>query len=194
MTAGMFAMAVLGPITGSSSSATCSMLPTLVPSGQRRRRTIGMVPISVLSLLLVASIGLVEEGGMMRRFMDLLDRTIARSARGAEMAIVAMISFANLLRVRSNGGHDAVGRWPTTPQTTRIAPQRKRQSLDTISWFVSLRPAVFRRRHGRNRDQRDVVNIPICPVVSCPNWPYIFYGCPFPLMSGGATGLWTTKG
>lgn len=56
----------------------------------------GMIEISMLALLLVTNIGIFEAGGANQRVMDWLDRSLAKSKRGAELAIIALISLLNL--------------------------------------------------------------------------------------------------
>jgi Na+/H+ antiporter NhaC len=56
----------------------------------------GMIDICVLTLVLVTSIGIMEAGGAHQRVMGFLDRSIAKTIRGAEFAIVGFISILNM--------------------------------------------------------------------------------------------------
>ena len=96
LTAGMLATILLGPIAGVFTLGDVFHVTSdRSVAGSVVDGAVGLIPTAILPLLLVTSIGLMEEGGVMRRFMDWLDRTVARSARGAEAAIVSLISFAN---------------------------------------------------------------------------------------------------
>lgn len=95
---------------------------------------LSMVPISVLAMLLVTANGLMEAGGFLERLLEWLRRAVARSVRGAEVAIVAMISAANLFVPVNTIAMMTVG-----PLANRIRkehsihPYRSANLLDTIS-------------------------------------------------------------
>lgn len=97
LTAGTFAAILLGPIVGVFS---LDSIVTVTDGGGIGGHAVdgamGLVPIAVLTLLLVTSIGLMHDGGFLSALMAWLDRTVAHTARGAEMAIVALISFTNI--------------------------------------------------------------------------------------------------
>lgn len=57
---------------------------------------LALLPISILTLLLVAAIGVMAASGFLDVLMEWLDRAVARTRRGAESAIVGLITFANI--------------------------------------------------------------------------------------------------
>jgi len=97
LTAGLTTAIVLGPITGTFTlDRVFRVTAEGSVAGSAVDGAMGLVPVAVLTLLLVAAIGLMAAGGLLDRLMDWLDRTVARSIRGAEAAIATLISFANV--------------------------------------------------------------------------------------------------
>lgn len=97
LTAGIAAAAVIGPLSGAFEldrvfrvTAEGSVVGSAVDGAM------ALTPISILTLLLITSIGIMGSSGLLDRLLGWLDRTIARSRRGAEAAIVALISLTNL--------------------------------------------------------------------------------------------------
>lgn len=97
LTAGILAAVVLGPIVGVFSFGDLFHITDAgTIEGFAVKGAMGMVPVSILTLLLVTAIGLMAEGGFLGAMMSWLDRTLARTVRGAEAAILVLITFANL--------------------------------------------------------------------------------------------------
>lgn len=146
----------------------------------------GLVKIAILTLLLVTSIGLMAEGGFLGALMAWLDRTLARTARGAEMAIVALISFANLCVSVNTVAMVTAG--PLANELRKrhgIHPYRSANLLDTISCsfpyllpYAATIPAAASAQIIAHREYDFV------PVLTwAQEVPYMFYGMVlFPLM------------
>ena len=95
---------------------------------------LSMLPIAILALLLVTANGLMEAGGFLGRLMDWLNRTVARSVRGAETAIVSPISLTNIFVPVNTIAMVTVG--PLANKIRKrhqIHPYRSDNLLDTIS-------------------------------------------------------------
>jgi Na+/H+ antiporter NhaC len=93
-----------------------------------------LVPTSVLALLLVTSIGIMQAGGLLAEVIEWLNRNIARSVRGAEFAILALISFTNLFVSVNTVAMIAAGPLANILRKRfRIHPYRTANLLDTVS-------------------------------------------------------------
>lgn len=147
---------------------------------------LAMLPISVLTLLLVTAIGIMEAGGFLERLMAWLDRAVARTVRGAEAAIVALISFANICVSVNTVAMITVGPLANILRKRhRIHAYRSANLLDTVSCsFPYILPysAVI---VAATAIQRQVVErysfAQVLPWAQ--EAPYIFYGIVlFPLM------------
>jgi Na+/H+ antiporter NhaC len=96
LTVGVLASLVVGPLFGIFSPADVFRVTAEGGvAGSAVDGAMALLPISILTLLLVTSIGLMAAGGFLEQLMDWLERTVARSRRGAEAAIVGLITFAN---------------------------------------------------------------------------------------------------
>jgi len=147
---------------------------------------IAMLPVSVLTLLLVTANGLTESGGFLKRLLEWLHRTAARSVRGTESAIVALISLANIFVPVNTIAMVTVG--PLAAKLRKIHnihPYRVANLLDTVSCsFPFLLPyaavivaagAIQKELAGR------YAFTVVLPWVQ--EAPYVFYGIVmFPLM------------
>ena len=154
--------------------------------GSSVKGAMALVPTAILTLLLVTSIGILEAGGLMARFMELLDRTIARTVRGAEAAIVLLISLANIC-VSVN----TVAMVTTGPLANelrkrhRIHPYRSANLLDTVSCsFPYMLPYAATITAATGIQRQVAAAYPFVPVLSWSEQaPWIFYGAIlFPLM------------
>jgi Na+/H+ antiporter NhaC len=96
LTAGIVASLIIGPFIGTFELGDVFGIADGKVVGSAVDGAMGMVPTAVLTLLLVSSLGLLEASGFLDRLMERLHGTWARSVRGAEASIIALISFANL--------------------------------------------------------------------------------------------------
>jgi Na+/H+ antiporter NhaC len=187
LTIGMATAVVLGPLTGAFPfSRVFHVTSDRSVAGNAVDGAMGLVPTAILTLLLVTIIGLMEDGGVIQRLMDWLDRTVVRSTTGAEAAIVALISFANVCVSVNTVAMIAVG--PLANQLRKrhqIHPNRSANLLDTISCSFPYLLPYSATIIAAEAVQRDVAQrFEYARVVP---WseeaPYIFYGIVlFPLM------------
>lgn len=187
LTSGIVSAVVIGPLLGAFSLADVFRITAdgqVV--GSAVKGAMGLVPVSILTLLLVTSIGLMAEGGFLSATMNWLDRRVARSRRGAEASIVAIISFANLCVSVNTVAMITAG--PLVNELRKrhgIHPYRSANLLDTISCsFPYLLPyaATIPAAAAIQRQVHEIY--PFVPVLS---WSqevgFIFYGIVlFPLM------------
>ena len=146
----------------------------------------GMLPVSVLTLLLVTANGLTEAAGFLDRVLDWLNRSVAHTVRGAEAAIVALISLANFFVPVNTIAMVTVG--PLANRLRKrhqIHPYRVANLLDTISCsFPFLLPysAVIVAAGAIQREL--AASYSFVPVLTWGQMaPYIFYSIIlFPLM------------
>jgi Na+/H+ antiporter NhaC len=111
----------------------------------------GLVPTAILTLLLVTSIGLMEESGLMAAIMQWLERKMAATVRGAEGAIVALITFTNLSVSVNTVAMITAG--PLANEIRKkhnVHPHRSANLLDTVSCsfpyllpYSAITPAVL---------------------------------------------------
>ena len=146
----------------------------------------GFFPIIVLTLLLVTSIGLMAESGFLEAMMRRLEKTLARTVRGVELSIVALISFANLCVSVNTIAMITVG--PLANELRKrhgIHPHRSANLLDTISCsFPYLLPYAATIPVAHYLQEQAHAAYDAVPVLS---WGdevfYIFYGMVlFPVM------------
>ena len=122
----------------------------------------------------------------MRQFMGWLERTIARTVRGTEAAIVALISVANLCVSVNTVAMIAVG--PLANQLRKrhgVRSERSANLLDTISCSFPYILPYAAPIVAAEAIQRDVAErFSFAPIVPwAQEAPYIFYGIVlFPLM------------
>jgi Na+/H+ antiporter NhaC len=96
LTAGVLASLVVGPLFGIFPLEQVFRVVDGDVTGSAVDGALALLPISILTLLLVTAIGLMAAGGFLEQLMEWLDRTVARTVRGAEAAIVGLITFANI--------------------------------------------------------------------------------------------------
>jgi Na+/H+ antiporter NhaC len=95
---------------------------------------IALLPISILTLLLVTAVGIMAAGGFMEVLMTWLERTVATTQRGAEAAIVGLISFANVCVSVNTVAMVTVGPLANVLRKRHgIDPRRSANLMDTIS-------------------------------------------------------------
>jgi Na+/H+ antiporter NhaC len=96
LTVGVLASIVVGPLFGIFALGDVFRVEDGAVLGSAVGGALALLPIAVLTLLLVTSIGIMAAGGFLEQLMEWLSRTVARTVRGAEAAIVGLITFANL--------------------------------------------------------------------------------------------------
>ncbi len=200
LTIGIAAALVVGPWSGALPLSEAFRLDGQGGvAGSLVSGALAMAPISILALLLVTANGLMERAGFLERVLEWLKGTAVRSARGAEVAIVALISLANLFVPVNTVAMVTVG--PLAARIRRlqnIHPYRAANLLDTISCsFPFLLPyaavivaaiAIQRELAGRY----EFVQVLTCGQMA----PYIFYSIIlfFVMMFAVATGWGRRKG
>lgn len=97
LTAGIAAAIVTGPISGAFPvdrvfrvTGEGSVVGSAVDGAM------ALTPISILTLLLITSIGIMGASGLLTSLLDWLDRAIGTSRRRAETAIAGLVSLTNL--------------------------------------------------------------------------------------------------
>ena len=187
LTAGIAAAAIMGPAIGVMSwqdlfhVTSDGMVEGSLVSG-----AMGLVPVAILTLLLVTCIGLMNEGGFLNALMSFLDRTLAKTVRGAEASIIVLVSFANLCVSVNTVAMITAG--PLVNQLRRrhnIDSYRSANLLDTISCsFPYVLPYAATIATGSALMRQAHETYDFVPVLS---WiqiaPYIFYCLAlFPIM------------
>ncbi len=187
LTAGIAAAAVIGPLTGVFTlHDLVHVTADGLVEGSLVSGAMGLVPVSILTLLLVTAIGLMAEGGFLGAMMNWLERTLARTVRGAEAAIVILVSFANLCVSVNTVAMITAG--PLVNQLRRrsgIDSYRSANLLDTISCsfpYVLPYAAVITAGMAIMRQASETYDF--VPVLTWGQFaPYIFYGLVlFPVM------------
>lgn len=200
LTVGIVSAAILGPALGVFTVADLFHIGEgREIGGSLANGAMGLVPVAVLTLLLVTAIGLMAEGGFLDATMGWLDRTLARTARGAELAIVALVSFANLCVSVNTVAMITAG--PLVNRLRKrhgIHPYRAANLMDTVSCtfpymlpYNAVIPAAFAIQR-RVHDQYD-----FAPVLGWSDLaPWVLYAILlFPLMLLAAiTGLGRREG
>lgn len=187
LTAGIVAAAVVGPLVG-----VFPLADLLHPnadgsvSGSAVQGAIGMLPVSILTLLLVTAIGVMEAGGFLDRFVDWLGRKVARSVGATEAAIVMLISFTNICVSVNTVAMITAGPLANILRKRRnIHPYRSANLLDTISCsFPYVLPYAATIVAAIAIQRQVAEHYPFAQVLSWPEMAsYFFYGMVlFPLM------------
>jgi Na+/H+ antiporter NhaC len=187
LTAGVATALVVGPLFGVFGlERVFHLTGDGSVAGSAVSGAIALLPICILTLLLVTAIGVMSDAGFLDRVMAWLDRRVVRGVRGAEGAIVALISFANICVSVNTVAMITAG--PLANQLRKrhnIHPYRSANLLDTVSCsFPYMLPyaativaasAIQQELTGR---YAFAVVVPWAQSV-----PYIFYGMVlFPLM------------
>lgn len=106
-----------GSIAGTAVSGAMSLLPT-----------------AILTLLLVTIIGIMNAGGFLNILLDWLQRAIAKTIRGTELAIITLISFMNIcVSVNTVAMITAGPLANSLRKRQNIHPHRSANLMDTIS-------------------------------------------------------------
>ncbi len=180
ITAGFVLAVALGAITGTIPiESVFHITKEQSVTGNAVDGAMGLVPIGVLTLLLVTTIGLMATAGFLDLLMQWLDRTVARTVRGTEAAIVALISFANLCVSVNTVAMIAVGPLANEQRKRhKIHPCRSANLLDTIScsfpYILPYASTIIAADASQRKAAKDYAFVPIVPWAQ--EAPYIFYG------------------
>jgi len=160
---------------------------------------IALIPTSILTLLLVTAIGIMQAGGFLEKFISWLQRTIARSVRGTEFAILGLITFTNIcVSVNTVAMITAGPLANILRKKFNIHPYRSANLLDTVSCsFPYLLPYAATIVAAIAIQQQVAERYSFATVLSWEQFvPYCFYGLVlFPLMIvAAATGFGRKQG
>jgi Na+/H+ antiporter NhaC len=192
ITTGIVVAVLMGPMVGVFSFADVFHATPKIGTqdaqvgGALVEGAMGLVPIAILTLLLVATIGLMEYSGFLDALMEWLDRTLAKTVKGAEAAIVALISVANLSVSVNTVAMVTVG--PLANKLRKrhgIHPYRSANLLDTVSCsFPYLLPYSATIPVAASIHEELHAKYAFVPVLSwAEQVPYMFYGLTlFPIM------------
>ncbi len=134
LTAGILSALIIGPVTGAFSPGTTFYVADGAVAGSAVDGAMGMVPVSVLALLLVTSIGIMLAGGFLQHAIDWLQKHVAKSETSAELSIIGLISFANICVSVNTVAMIAAGPLANILRKRfNIHPYRSANLLDTVS-------------------------------------------------------------
>ena len=200
LTAGTAAAIVIGPLTGVFPiERVFHVTSEGAVAGSAVSGAMALLPTSILTLLLVTAIGIMEAGGFLERFISWLDRIVAGSIRGTEIAIMSLISFTNICVSVNTVAMITAGPLANVLRKRRsIHPYRSANLLDTVSCsFPYILPysatvvaaSAIQRQVAENYDF--AVILPWAELA-----PFYFYGMIlFPLMIVAVlTGFGSRKG
>ncbi len=180
LTAGVFAAIVIGPLTGVFPfERVFHVTAEGTVEGSAVRGAMSLAPISILTLLLVSTIGIMKSGGFLDLVMAKLRGLIGQSLRKAEFAIVGLISFANIcVSVNTVAMITAGPLANLLRKDAGIHPYRSANLLDTISCsFPYILPYATSVVAAVAIQQEVAARYAYVPVVG---WgelaPYFFYG------------------
>ena len=134
LTAGILSALIIGPVTGAFSLGSVFYVADGAVAGSAVDGAMGMVPVSILALLLVTSIGIMLSGGFLQVVVDWLQKHWAKSETGTELSIIGLISFANICVSVNTVAMIAVGPLANIMRKRiKIHPHRSANLLDTVS-------------------------------------------------------------
>jgi len=134
LTVGVLVSLVVGPLFGIFPIGQVFHVVEGTVGGSAVDGAMALLPISVLTLLLVTAIGMMAAGGFLEELMAWLERHVARTRRGAEAAIVGLISFANVCVSVNTVAMITVGPLANVLRKRHgIHPYRSANLMDTIS-------------------------------------------------------------
>jgi Na+/H+ antiporter NhaC len=187
LTVGVLASLVVGPAFGIFSVADVFRVTAEGQVvGSAVDGAIALLPISILTLLLVTSIGIMAASGFLEALMAWLERTLVRTRRSAEGLIVGLITFANACVSVNTVAMVTVGPLARIlGKRHDIHPYRSANLIDTISCSFPYMLPYAATIVAANAIQRELAEryefVQVIP------WGqevvYIFYGMVlFPLM------------
>ncbi|MEE9466268.1 MAG: Na+/H+ antiporter NhaC family protein [Candidatus Neomarinimicrobiota bacterium] len=134
LTVGILSTIIIGPLAGVFPLSDVLTIADGSVTGSAVRGAMSLVPMSILTLLLVASIGIMRAGGFLDHLIAYLQRTVAKSERGTEFAILALITFTNLcVSVNTVAMITAGPLANMLRKRSHIHPYRSANLLDTVS-------------------------------------------------------------
>ena len=141
LTVGVLASMVVGPLFGIFSLGEVFRLEDGAVLGSAVDGALALLPISILTLLLVTSIGIMAAGGFLERLMEWLSRTMARTVRGAEGSIVGLITFTNICVSVNTVAMITAGPLANVPRKRHsLSKYRSANLMDTVCSFPYMLP------------------------------------------------------
>lgn len=186
LTAGILSALIIGPVTGAFSLGSVFYVADGAVAGSAVDGAMGMVPVSILALLLVTSIGIMLSGGFLQVVVDWLQKHWAKSETGTELSIIRLISFANICVSVNTVAMIAVGPLANIMRKRiKIHPHRSANLLDTVSCsFPFLLPYAAVVAAAVAIQKQVATQYPFVEVLTVSDFgPYAFYCIIlFPLM------------
>jgi Na+/H+ antiporter NhaC len=134
LTAGILSAIIIGPVTGIFPLETILRVKDGGVAGSAVDGAMGLVPVSILTLLLVTSIGIMQAGGFLQKLIDWLQKNVARSATGTELSIIGLISITNICVSVNTVAMIAAGPLANMlRKRSKIHSYRSANLLDTVS-------------------------------------------------------------
>lgn len=200
ITAGIVTAIVIGPLAGVFPfERVFHVTISGSVAGSAVDGAVALLPTSILTLLLVTAIGIMEAGGFLEKFIVWLEKGIARSVRGTEIAIIALITFTNIcVSVNTVAMITAGPLANVLRKRHNIHPYRSANLLDTISCsFPYILPYAASIVAATAIQQQVAERYAFAVVLPwAQEAPFFFYGLVlFPLMIVAAiTGFGRAKG
>lgn len=200
LTTGILAAIIIGPMAGVFPLERIFHVTTDGSvAGSAVEGAVALLPTSILTLLLVTAIGIMEAGGFLEKFITWLEKAVARSVRGTEMAIIALITFTNICVSVNTVAMITAGPLANILRKRHdLHPYRSANLLDTISCSFPYILPYSATIVAANAIQREVAERYAFAVVLpwAQEAPFYFYGIVlFPLMIMAAiTGFGRSKG
>ncbi|MFQ6114382.1 MAG: Na+/H+ antiporter NhaC family protein [bacterium] len=200
LTTGILAAIIIGPMAGVFPLERIFHVTTDGSvAGSAVEGAVALLPTSILTLLLVTAIGIMEAGGFLEKFITWLEKAVARSVRGTEMAIIALITFTNICVSVNTVAMITAGPLANILRKRHdLHPYRSANLLDTISCSFPYILPYSATIVAANAIQREVAERYAFAVVLpwAQEAPFYFYGIVlFPLMIIAAiTGFGRSKG
>ena len=186
LTAGILSALIIGPVTGVFSLGSVFYVADGAVAGSAVDGAMSMVPVSILALLLVTSIGIMLSGGFLQVVVDWLQKHVAKSETGTELSIIGLISFANICVSVNTVAMIAVGPLANiVRKRIKIHPHRSANLLDTVSCsFPFLLPYAAVVAAAVAIQKQVATQYPFVEVLTVSDFaPYAFYCIIlFPLM------------
>ncbi len=140
---------------------------------------LSILPIIILAMLLITINKLMECGGFFIRLLDLLERYVVKSMRGAEIAIVVLVSIANLCVPGNTTAMITIGPLVNNLRKRHgIHPYRSANLMDTISCsFPYMLPysAIIILTIALQKEL--LIRYDFIVVLSWADiWPHVYYG------------------
>lgn len=178
LTAGIISALIIGPVIGVFSLGSVFYVADGAVAGSAVDGAMAMVPVSILALLLVTSIGIMLSGGFLQVVVDWLQKHWAKSATGAELSIIGLISFANICVSVNTVAMIAVGPLANiVRKRIKLHPHRSANLLDTVSCsFPFLLPYAAVVASAMAIQKQVATQYPFVEVLTVSDFaPYSFY-------------------